>query len=632
MSLSASSAPQFDPRVRRRRLRARVCHCGRSRGSGTYDVAGQHVASDGSLQGRERHDRLLGARRAGHPMVCRDGVPTARSSRGGPSRRGHRRVRPARELPSGVSQWLGRTADLAPLRATSGTDDRARRHGRRARRVDRPARGQRHHAARCSPTAPHGVGRLGRARGGARPRAMQQFPRSLGDGRDARSSMGPRSGTIRRRLRAARVSPTSAPVWTVNGQPVSTASGSNTARPSSPDGDTVGIVYWTDQRAGGGDIYCQRVPLVITLDAAPSRASHGALAAARTQRSARCRRVHARAQTTWTSQCTTPRATRVRTLARGARAAGAQSVAWDARDDAGHACAPGAWARLRGRGAPRLGRGDDAPLSCGVSPSRPRAATRARCRRSRSTLRAFAVLPRQAGAPSAPEPAAVGARREERKLEDALARLRTCRSPSSETSNHGMRAPGAGPVHARGRPRARSPCHVRDEIEHDAPRRSGRRRPATAPRPARVEPHGAAFEGVTSSEHLGRRRSGRTAAAAPLAREFGMRRDSSAARRVAAIALSSDSRSGCSGEIAPRTMAVWPAITCKHVVEVIARRRRNSRPTSAKPALALGFVQSISRSASAGEFLLQPLRLGAHALRTADVLAQQQHDSMSARR
>ncbi|MBK7366874.1 MAG: hypothetical protein IPJ04_02930 [Candidatus Eisenbacteria bacterium] len=170
MSLSASAAPQFDP----------ACVADGSGGAyvvwsqqgvGGYDIAGQHVESDGALQWNLNGTIVsAAARRAG----ASGRVPRRRERRhrhvGGPSRRRHRRVRTALELLRRAAVALGRAARLHRLRRPVAADDRGRRHRRGAPRVDRPALGQRHlRAARARRRLRRmGHGRARRGRGGQR--------------------------------------------------------------------------------------------------------------------------------------------------------------------------------------------------------------------------------------------------------------------------------------------------------------------------------------------------------------------------------------------------------------------------------------------------------------------------------
>ncbi|MBK7366873.1 MAG: hypothetical protein IPJ04_02925 [Candidatus Eisenbacteria bacterium] len=183
---------------------------------------------------------------------------------------------------------------------------------------------------------------------------MQQFPSIVGDGRGGAIVTWEdyRAGTVAD-IYAQRVSPAGATVWTANGMAVSTAAGNQYGATVVADGDTVGVVVWTDQRTGGSDIYCQRVPLVVTLDAAPSAGVTVRLSAAPNPAFGAVSFAFTLARAGDVDLAVYDASgRRVRTLARGPRAAGAQSAPWDARDDAGRACAPGAyWARLRVDGA-----------------------------------------------------------------------------------------------------------------------------------------------------------------------------------------------------------------------------------------------------------------------------------------
>ncbi|MBI5169149.1 MAG: hypothetical protein HZA61_06650 [Candidatus Eisenbacteria bacterium] len=360
MALSASSSPQFDPAcVEDGQGGAFVVWA--QQGLVTYDIAGQHVQSDGTLAWGANGATISAVAAAQvHPVVCRDGSDGAyvawEDHRGADSD-----VYAQRLGYFGNTAWLTGGQPVCtvagdqwqPMIAQDGmggallawTDQRA---------------GSDIYAQRLSPGGNGAWAAGGMAVGAAV--NVQQFPTIANDGRGGAivSWEDYRAGTVAD-IYAQRVTPAGAAVWAANGQAVSTAPGNQYGATVVADGDTVGIVVWTDQRSGGSDIYCQRVPLVITLDADPG--ARGELAAARLSAGpnpafgavsfafslARAGEVEL--------EVYDASGRRVRTLARGPRAAGAQSVAWDTRDDAGRACAPGAyWARLRVDGAP-AGRG-----------------------------------------------------------------------------------------------------------------------------------------------------------------------------------------------------------------------------------------------------------------------------------
>lgn len=356
MSLSASSAPQFDP----------ACVADGSGGAfvvwsqqglSTYDIAGQHVESDGTLRWGVNGTIVSAAPGAQvHPVVCRDGangaIVTWEDHRGLDTD-----VYGQRVDYFGVLKWLSAGQPVCtesgdqwqPMIAPDGTG------GALLSWTDQRS-GSDVYAQRVLADGSGAWGTGGLAVGAAV--NAQQFPSIVGDGHGGAIVTWEdyRAGTVAD-VYAQRVSPLGATVWTTNGMAVSTAAGNQYGTTVVADGDTVGIVLWTDQRAGGSDIYCQRVPLTITLDVtagapeepggAPVRAApnpaFGAVSFAFTL---------ARAGDADLAVYDAS-GRRVRTLARGTRAAGAQSVTWDARDDAGRACAPGAyWARLRVDGVP----------------------------------------------------------------------------------------------------------------------------------------------------------------------------------------------------------------------------------------------------------------------------------------
>ncbi len=178
---------------------------------------------------------------------------------------------------------------------------------------------------------------------------VQQFPSIAGDGaggaivawEDARTG-----GTTD--IWAQRLTAAGASVWGSDGIAASTAPGAQYQASVVTTGDTVGIVLWTDQRSNGSDIYCQRVPFVVTLDAPPPAAGDAKFSAGPNP-----------ARSDVTVSFSLERAAqvdvavfdaagrRVRSLAHGGLGAGGQRVRWDARDDAGRACADGVYfARL----------------------------------------------------------------------------------------------------------------------------------------------------------------------------------------------------------------------------------------------------------------------------------------------
>lgn len=140
--------------------------------------------------------------------------------------------------------------------------------------------------------------------------------------------------------------------WTGNGILVCNANSNQYGVGIVSSGDTLGIALWTDLRSGGSDIYAQRIPFAITLDA-PSGAAGLSFAAGPSP---------ARGQVSfaWTLSGSAhvdlaifdAAGRRVRSLVDGERPAGSGVLTWDARDGAGRACADGIYfARLAVAGA-----------------------------------------------------------------------------------------------------------------------------------------------------------------------------------------------------------------------------------------------------------------------------------------
>ena len=129
---------------------------------------------------------------------------------------------------------------------------------------------------------------------------------------------------------------------------VSTASGAQYQASVVGYSDTAGVVLWTDQRANGSDIYCQRVPLIVTLDAPLTVAEDVRFAAGPNPSRSDVSVTFSLARASRVDLAVFDAAgRRVRSLARGVLAAGGQHARWDARDDAGRPCADGVYfARL----------------------------------------------------------------------------------------------------------------------------------------------------------------------------------------------------------------------------------------------------------------------------------------------
>lgn len=141
---------------------------------------------------------------------------------------------------------------------------------------------------------------------------------------------------------AQRVSGAGAGRWPQDGAPVSTAPGSQYQPVVVSETDSIGVVVWVDQRSGGSDLYAQRIPAVITLDA-PSH-ERAAVSLSVSPHPARARgavRFTLASAGEARLELFDAAGRRVRVLADGPLAAGAHERRWDGRDDAGRAVRPG---------------------------------------------------------------------------------------------------------------------------------------------------------------------------------------------------------------------------------------------------------------------------------------------------
>lgn len=174
---------------------------------------------------------------------------------------------------------------------------------------------------------------------------VQQFPSIVSDGHQGAMLAWEdyRPGTVAD-IYAQRIDGAGAPRWTVNGQVVSNASGNQYGTAIVADGDTTSIVMWTDQRVGGNDLYAQRVPFVVTLDAErPLPAGRTRIAAAPNPAFGPVSLSFALATAAEVDLAVYDAAgRRVRALlANEPLAAGAHTLHWDGRDEAGRAVPPG---------------------------------------------------------------------------------------------------------------------------------------------------------------------------------------------------------------------------------------------------------------------------------------------------
>ena len=136
--------------------------------------------------------------------------------------------------------------------------------------------------------------------------------------------------------------------WAANGLLVTNAPGAQYQATVVTNPDTVAIVVWQDQRASGSDLYAQRIPFAVTLDA-PLAAGDALRLSAGPEPSAGA--VELRFTLAAAGQCelaifdAAGRA--IRTLAAGTLPAGDQMRRWDGRDASGASAANGVYfARL----------------------------------------------------------------------------------------------------------------------------------------------------------------------------------------------------------------------------------------------------------------------------------------------
>lgn len=178
---------------------------------------------------------------------------------------------------------------------------------------------------------------------------VQQFPTLVSDGRGGALFAWEdlRSGAWD--IYAQRLDEHGVARWGPNGMAVSNAVSSQLGPRIVGTADTLGTVLWTDQRTGGTDLYAQRIPFAVTLDA-PSPPLPGlALAASPNPAGTQATLEFTLAEPVHVSLTLHDAAgRRVRALWNAAAVVGAHRVVWDGRDDAGRLLPPGLYlARLR---------------------------------------------------------------------------------------------------------------------------------------------------------------------------------------------------------------------------------------------------------------------------------------------
>lgn len=157
---------------------------------------------------------------------------------------------------------------------------------------------------------------------------------------------------------AQRLTANSARMWGTSGLAVCTAPGNQYQPLIAPDQDSVVVLVWSDQRTNGSDLYAQRIPFVVTLDAPPVTNAGVALAASpeplRTGTELRFDLAASGRVELWIHDAS---GRRVRRLVAGDFGPGPQRAAWDATDDRGRALPGGVYfARLRVDGRMRATR------------------------------------------------------------------------------------------------------------------------------------------------------------------------------------------------------------------------------------------------------------------------------------
>jgi hypothetical protein len=176
----------------------------------------------------------------------------------------------------------------------------------------------------------------------------QQFPALASDGQGGAiiAWEDDRSGASD--IYAQRITPSGSKRWAPNGAPVTTAPSAQYQATVVTNADSVAIVMWQDQRASGSDLYAQRIPFALTLDAPPLAAEALLLAAGPepTAGDVNLRFTLAQAQPCELAVFDAA-GRRVSVLASGVLAAGVQERRWNGRDAQGAAAADGVYfARL----------------------------------------------------------------------------------------------------------------------------------------------------------------------------------------------------------------------------------------------------------------------------------------------
>lgn len=172
----------------------------------------------------------------------------------------------------------------------------------------------------------------------------QQFPTLTRDGQGGAIVVWEDMRNGSSDIFAQRVDAGGVPRWVNNGLPVSSAIGSQYQPVVAPNQDSVAVLVWVDQRTGGNDLYAQRVPFVVTLDAPAPQEPHLALSASPDpvrERSELAFDLPRGGRVELVLHDAAGR--RVRTLIEGSLAAGRQRAVWDGHDDQGALLAGGVY-------------------------------------------------------------------------------------------------------------------------------------------------------------------------------------------------------------------------------------------------------------------------------------------------
>jgi hypothetical protein len=176
----------------------------------------------------------------------------------------------------------------------------------------------------------------------------QQFPSITRDGAGGAIIAWEDGRTGGSDIYAQRVAANSAHLWGSTGLAVCTAPGNQYQPLIAPGQDSVAVLVWSDQRTNGSDLYAQRIPFVVTLDAPSAASARVALAASpEPLRTATELRFDLAAASRVELSIHDASGRCVRRLVSGQLGPGPQRADWDAADDRGRALPGGVYfARL----------------------------------------------------------------------------------------------------------------------------------------------------------------------------------------------------------------------------------------------------------------------------------------------